>query len=173
MADIEVILVDKNDNQIGVEQKLKAHQNGGKLHRAISVFIFNKKGETMLQRRALTKYHAAGQWGNTACSHPMPGEKTMDAAHRRLGEEMGFDCDMKEAFQFRYKADVGKGLTEHEYDHVIFGLYDGEPTCNSEEVAEWRWMALESLKADIEKNPDNYVPWLRLMIDKVIDARKA
>ncbi len=173
MANIEVILVDKDDNQIGVEEKQRAHLNGGKLHRAISIFVFNKKGETMLQRRALTKYHAAGQWGNTACSHPAPGEATMAAAHRRLREEMGFDCEMKEAFPFIYKADVGKGLTEQEYDHIIFGSYEGEPVCNKEEVAEWKWMRLESLKADIQKNPENYVPWLRLMLDRVIKARKS
>ncbi len=169
----EVILVDENDNQIGTAEKLAAHQNGGRLHRAISVFVFNKKGETMLQKRAMVKYHSVGQWGNTVCSHPRPGEKVMDAAHRRLKEEMGFDCELKEAFNFPYKAaDIGNGLTEQEYDHIIFGFYDGEPVCNKDEVMDWRWVGLDTLKADIGKSPNDYVAWLRLMIDRVIEARK-
>ena len=168
---IQVVLVDANDKEVGVEEKMKAHQNGGKLHRAISVFVFNAKGETMIQRRALTKYHAAGQWANTACSHPYPGESTEAAAHRRLKEEMGFDCEIREEFPFVYNADVGKGLTEREYDHIFFGRYDGSPIPNSDEVGDWKWIGLDDLQRDIADNPESYAPWLRLMIGKVADAR--
>src|SRR5271155_1530492 len=127
------ILVDHEDNEIGLEEKMKAHQNGGTLHRAFSIFIFNKKGQTMLQQRAGTKYHGGGLWSNTVCSHPRKGESAVDAAHRRLREEMGFDCDMHEVFAFEYEAKMDKGLTEHEYDHVVFGRYEREPDPNPEE----------------------------------------
>ena len=171
MADVNVVLVDKDDNEIGVEEKLRAHQNGGKLHRAISIFVFNSKGETMVQRRALSKYHSQGRWANTACSHPYPNESVLDAAHRRLKEEMGFDCEMREAFTFPYKAEVGNGLTEQEFDHVLFGSYEGEPKPDSNEVMDWKWISLDELMADIRASPDNYAEWLKLMISKVIEER--
>ena len=162
-----VVLVDKNDNEIGTEEKMKAHMNGGRLHRALSVFVFNSRGETMLQRRALSKYHTQGKWSNTCCSHQMPGESTIDAAHRRLKEEMGFDCEMREVFNFPYKAGVGNGLTEQEYDHIVFGSYDGGPSPNPKEVKEWKWISIAGLKKDITASPDSFTPWLRLMINDV------
>ena len=168
----EVILVDHDDKQIGLEEKLKAHQNGGKLHRAISIFIFNKKGETMLQQRAATKYHGGGLWSNTVCSHPRIGETPVQAAHRRLMEEMGFDCQMKEVFAFEYEAKMDKGLTEHEYDHVIFGTYDSDPKPNPEEVQDWRWIRLDALKIELKKNPNSYSPWVRTAINDVIKHSK-
>jgi len=164
----EVMLVDENDNQIGTEDKLRAHQNGAKLHRAISLFVFNKKGETMLQQRAMTKYHTPGKWSNTCCSHPMPGESVADAAHRRVKEEMGFDCEMHEAFSFIYKAEVGNGLTENEYDHVFFGDYEGKPKINKDEAMSYRWILLGKLKEESQRNPDNFTPWLRIILDRVI-----
>lgn len=164
-----VILVDGNDNQIGIEEKIKAHSNGARLHRALSIFVFNKKGETMLQRREAHKYHSQRKWSNTCCSHQMPGEDSISAAHRRLKEEMGFDCEMREVFTFKYHADVGNGLTEREYDHIIFGFYNEEPRPNKNEVEGWRWVSLERLKEEIKKNPEAFTPWLRLMVDKVID----
>ncbi len=166
-----VVLVDKNDNEIGTEEKLKAHQNGGKLHRAISVFVFNGKGKLMLQKRAMKKYHAKGLWANTCCSHPMHGENPLDAAHRRLKEEMGFDCEMREVFNFTYRADVGSGLTENEFDHIIFGVYEGEPRINGDEVVDWKWMTLDQLKIQIKKNPEEFAPWLVLMIDEILKHR--
>ena len=164
----QVILVDHEDRQIGLEEKLKAHQNGGKLHRAFSIFVFNSKGETMLQQRAQSKYHGGGLWSNTVCSHPRLGETPLDAAHRRLQEGMGFDCDMREVFAFEYEAKMDKGLTEHEYDHVIFGNYDHAPKPNPEEVQAWKWIGLDELKGDIAKNPDSYTPWLRIVMDDII-----
>ena len=168
----QVILVDHNDNPIGLEEKLKAHQNGGKLHRAFSIFIFNSKGETMLQQRALSKYHGGGLWTNTVCSHPRVQESILQAAHRRLKEEMGFDCEMNEVFAFEYEAEMDKELTEHEYDHVLFGNYDGEPNPNKDEANAWKWMSIESLNGDIKKNPDLYTPWLKIAINDVMTRRK-
>jgi isopentenyl-diphosphate delta-isomerase len=159
----QVVLVDEHDREIGLEEKLSAHRQGA-LHRAISVFVFNSRGETMLQQRADVKYHCAGLWSNTCCSHPFKGESVIESAHRRLKEEMGFDCDMEEAFSFIYKADVGNGLMEHEFDHVIFGVYDGVPTMNRNEAKDWRWSRLGALKEDAKKNPGTYTPWLKILL---------
>ncbi len=164
-----VVLVDENDREIGIEEKIKAHENGGKLHRAFSIFIFNKNGKMLLQRRALTKYHAPGLWSNTCCSHPRPGEEVEKAAHRRLREEMGFDCELKWLFATIYKADVGNGLTEWEYDHVFIGTFDGEPEPNPEEVCEWKWISIEELVEDVKKKPEKYTPWFRILLPKVLD----
>ncbi len=169
--DSDVILVDDSDREIGTAEKMSAHQHGGKLHRAFSIFVFNSKGETMLQRRAETKYHGAGLWTNTTCSHPMPGEDVMHAAHRRLKEEMGFDCSMKEVFSFTYEADMGNGLTEHEFDHVIFGDHNAAPRPNGEEVSNWKWITLAGLDEDIRKNPKVYSPWLRIVLGRVMKER--
>ena len=168
----QVILVDHNDKAIGYEEKLKAHQNGGKLHRAISIFIFNKKGETMLQQRAETKYHGGGLWSNTVCSHPRKGETPVQAAHRRLKEEMGFDCEMHEVFGFEYEAKMDKELTEHEYDHVIFGWYDKNPKPNPEEVQDWKWVKLDELKKGLQKTPKNFTPWVKISIQDIIKHYK-
>ncbi len=154
-----VILVDENDAPVGTEEKLKAHQNGGQFHRALSVFVFNDKGETMLQKRAAIKYHTAGKWSNTCCSHQKPpDEPTLEAAHRRLREEMGFDCPMKEAFNFSYHADVGSGLTENEYDHIVFGFYNSAPKPDPKEVADWKWVSLDVLKSETRRHPEEYTP---------------
>ncbi|MGC8662342.1 MAG: isopentenyl-diphosphate Delta-isomerase [Candidatus Micrarchaeia archaeon] len=163
-----VILVDEQDKEIGIEEKMKAHMNGGKLHRAVSIFIFNEKGMLMLQQRAFTKYHSKGKWSNTVCTHPRPGESIEDAAHRRLKEEMGFDCNLYEAFSFIYKADVGEGLTEHEFDHVFYGKFDNKPILNPEEAANYKWAKLEDIAKDIKVNPDLYTPWFRIIFDRVM-----
>ena len=112
----EVILVNEKNRIIGTEEKLKAHQNGGKLHRAFSVFIFNSKGELLIQKRSRKKYHSPGLWTNTCCSHPRPKERTGQAAKRRLEEEMGFVCNFKKAFSFIYKIDFSNGLSENEFE---------------------------------------------------------
>jgi isopentenyl-diphosphate delta-isomerase len=164
---VEVILVDEKDNPIGTKEKLEAHKNGGTLHRALSIFIFNDKNELYIQRRALTKYHSAGKWANTCCSHPLPNEDILTAAHRRLKEEMGFDCDMEEVFNFPYKADVGSGLTEYEFDHIVFGRFNGIPKPTPEEVMDWRLVSLENLKKEISKNKNNFTAWFILMINDV------
>ncbi len=173
-SDIQkVVLVDENDREIGIDDKLRAHQAGAKLHRAISVFVFNGKGDTLLQRRSLEKYHSKGRWANACCSHPMPGESVSQAAHRRLMQEMGFDCEMKEAFSFVYKADVGSGLTEHEFDHVFFGRYDGGVEFNEDEVMDYKWVSMAELKKEIENNPENFAPWLRICFERVATLSKS
>jgi isopentenyl-diphosphate delta-isomerase len=166
-----VILVDKNDKQIGIEEKLKAHQ-GGKLHRAFSVFVFNNKGELLLQKRALSKYHSPGLWTNTCCSHPRPDEETLSAAHRRLREEMGFDCDLSEIFSFKYKTVFDNGLIENEYDHVIVGKYDYEPVINKEEVDTYKWIDVAWLKKDIKNNPSLYTSWLKICFEELLIQQK-
>ena len=162
-----VVLVDENDNKVGLEEKLKAHQNGGKLHRAFSIFVFNSKGQLMLQQRAITKYHAAGLWANTCCSHPFDGEPIVGAGHRRLREELGFDCELKEAFSFIYHADVGNGLRENEFDHVLIGRYDLPPKPDPTEVSTWKFIGMEELASEIKTHPEEYVPWLRIVFPKV------
>jgi len=162
MAD-DIILVDESDNQIGTGEKMEVHRQG-LLHRAFSILIYNQKGETLLQRRAASKYHCPGLWTNTCCSHPRPGEGLIAAAERRLEEEMGFTVTIKETgLEFIYKIKVGE-LTEHEYDHVLEGRFDGEPTLNPEEADAWKWTSLENLREDVKNNPQNYTPWFQLII---------
>lgn len=166
MAEEHVVLVDKNDHVLGTMEKMEAHEKG-KLHRAFSVFIFNSKGEMMLQQRALSKYHSPGLWTNACCSHPRKDETYLDAAHRRLVEEMGFDTNLKEIFDFIYHADVGQGLTEHELDHVFTGAFNEEPNINIKEVASWKFMDLDELKDDISNKPDIYTVWFKIAFDRV------
>lgn len=161
-----VILVDQNDNEIGVAPKLQAHIDGV-LHRAFSVFIFNSKNELLLQQRAIEKYHSGGLWTNSCCSHPMPGETTEAAAHRRLVEEMGFDCALDHAFGFVYRTDFENGLTEHEYDHVFFGHYEGDFQVNYEEVASTRWITLDDLDAWMATKPEDFTFWFKHIYDQV------
>ena len=168
-----IILVDEQDNQIGVSEKLAAHQNGAKLHRAFSIFIFNDKNEMMLQQRAKTKYHFGGLWTNTCCSHPNVGETTMAAAHRRLVEEMGFDTDLEEICSFIYRApDPKSGLTEHEFDHVFIGKHNQAPKLNPEEADAYKWITLEDLEQDVRKHPENYTPWFKIVLDQVIKTMR-
>lgn len=171
----EVILVDEQDRQLGLMEKMKAHEEAV-LHRAFSVFIFNDKGETMLQQRALSKYHSPGLWTNTCCSHPRDGEGTEEAALRRMQEEMGFVAPVNEVFSFIYKADVGQGLTEHELDHVFIGYYQGEPELNPEEAANWKWESLGAIAEDMDTHPERYTVWFRIAFPRVkefMDNNKA
>jgi isopentenyl-diphosphate delta-isomerase len=157
----QVILVDELDNAIGTMEKMEAHEKG-LLHRAFSVFIFNGKGELLLQQRALTKYHSAGLWTNTCCSHPRPNETVLNAAKRRLTEEMGLNCEVDHKTSFIYKTDFDNGLTEHEFDHVFFGHYDQDPIINPEEVENFVWMDVNKIMNDIEKNPKKYTSWFKI-----------
>ncbi|CAI8378607.1 MAG: Isopentenyl-diphosphate Delta-isomerase [Flavobacterium sp. SCGC AAA160-P02] len=157
-----VILVDKQDNQIGLMPKMEAHEKAV-LHRAFSIFIFNDKGELMLQQRAAHKYHSPLLWTNTCCSHQRDGESNIEAGMRRLYEEMGFSTRLKEVFSFIYKAAFDNGLTEHELDHVMLGNFDGEPTINLDEVASYKWMSLEAIQKDLESNPELYTAWFKII----------
>lgn len=162
----KVILVDQHDKAIGEMEKMEVHEKAV-LHRAFSVFVFNQNDELMLQQRALTKYHSPGLWTNTCCSHPRPNEELLDAGHRRLVEEMGFDCDLEKIFDFIYKAELDKGLTEHEFDHVLFGRYNQAPEINPEEVHAWKWMNMKAIETDMESHPENYTVWFRIAFDRV------
>lgn len=162
----QIILVDENDDEIGVEEKLVGHL-AGKLHRGFSIFVFNTKGELMLQKRAKSKYHSGGLWTNTCCGHPRPGENVIAAAHRRLQEEMGFDCDLHEATSFIYKVPLDKGITEHEFLHVFVGTYDGDPLINKEEADAWKWITVPKLRDDIEKSPEKYTYWFKVALKKI------
>jgi isopentenyl-diphosphate Delta-isomerase len=155
----EVILVDYSDRVVGSKEKLAAHYEGH-LHRAFSVFVFNSSCELLLQRRSSIKYHSAGLWSNTCCGHPRPGEDVDAAAHRRLVEEMGFDCKLKGGLSLTYDLAVGDQLYEHEYNHILIGSFDGEPRPRSEEVSDWNWVRLEDLANDLMKTPSIYTSWL-------------
>ncbi|NJB38085.1 isopentenyl-diphosphate Delta-isomerase [Croceivirga sp. JEA036] len=161
----KVILVDSNDQQIGLMPKMEAHEKA-LLHRAFSVFVLNKKGEIMLQQRAAHKYHTPNLWTNTCCSHQRDGESNLEAGKRRLMEEMGFVVDLKEIFSFIYKAPFDNGLTEHEFDHVMVGYFEGEPKINPEEVQAWKWMTPKAVKEDIATHPENYTAWFKIIFDK-------
>lgn len=161
-----IVLVDENDRQIGIEDKLQAHKDG-KLHRAFSIFIFNSNGDLMLQKRDKNKYHSGGLWTNTCCSHPRVGESLDQAANRRLFEEMGFVCEIEEKFAFTYQVDFENGLHEHEYDHVFIGKYDGEPTLNPEEAEDWRWISLQDLEREVLQFPELYSHWIKVALPKL------
>ena len=165
MAEEKVILVNEKDEQIGLMEKIEAHEKA-LLHRAFSVFVFNEKNELMIQQRALSKYHSPGLWTNTCCSHQREGETNIDAGKRRLQEEMGFSTDLKDTISFIYKAPFDNGLTEHEFDHILVGNFEGEPNLNPDEVAAWKWVSLEDLKEDMKKNPDIYTEWFKIIFDK-------
>ena len=165
----KVILVSETDGQLGLMGKMEAHKKGI-LHRAFSVFVFNKKGELLLQQRALDKYHSPGLWTNTCCSHQRDGESSLGAGKRRLKEEMGFQCDLEEVFWFIYSAAFDNGLTEHELDHVMVGYYDNDPVINLQEVASFKWMPLDKVKQDIADHPENYTEWFKIIF-KEYDER--
>lgn len=158
-----VVLVDEQDVELGSEEKLAAHRRG-LLHRALSVFVFDVAGRLLLQQRAVAKYHSGGLWTNTCCSHPRPGESVTDAAHRRLREEMGFDCELQPAFTFLYRAPFADGLAEHELDHVLLGRFDGEPAANPDEVADWAWVEPRRLEQALAQDPARYTVWLPLAL---------
>lgn len=157
----EVILVNELDEPVGTMEKMEAHEKAV-LHRAFSVFIFNSKGEMLLQQRALKKYHSGGLWTNACCSHPFPGEETIAAAKRRLNEELGFTTDLKKAFHFTYKAPFDNGLTEYEYDHVFTGKYEGAINPDKEEVSDYCYMTLDAIEQSLQSHPQKYTAWFHI-----------
>lgn len=164
----EVILVTENDEPIGAMEKMAAHEKGV-LHRAFSVFIFNQKNEMLLQQRAAEKYHSAGLWTNTCCSHPRPGETLENAAQRRLQEEMGFSTTIAKIFDFHYHASFANGLTEHEFDHVFVGVFTGKVAPNTAEVQAYCYMNMNDIANDLHNNPSKYTAWFSIAFPKVYD----
>ena len=159
----QVVVVSENDEILGLMEKMNAHENGI-LHRAFSVFLFNDKGEMLLQKRASGKYHSPNQWTNAVCSHPKIDETYLEGAQRRLNEELGITADLTEKFSFIYKADVGQNLWEHELDHVFVGNYDSEFQLNTEEVAEVRYISMEDLDQEMKQNPELFTEWFKIIL---------
>lgn len=164
-----VVLVDSEDNPIGMEEKQRAHVEG-KLHRAFSVFVFNSDNQILLQKRALDKYHCGGMWTNACCSHPAPNEIIKDAAQRTLIEEMGIICDLQKSFDFIYKAQLANGLTEYEFDHVFIGRFDGFAKPNPKEVMAYKWISISRLQKELEDNPERFTPWFIIAIPRILDT---
>lgn len=164
----KIILVDRDDLEVGSIEKMEAHVKGV-LHRAFSIFIFNEKGEMMLQKRASHKYHSGGLWTNTCCSHPNWGETLEDAVNRRLQEEMGFGCELKEVKSFLYYAELDNNLIEHELDHIFIGHYEGEPLINKSEVEDWKWTNIKDLKKEILEEPEKFTYWFKFAMEEVLD----
>ncbi|MFA0960438.1 isopentenyl-diphosphate Delta-isomerase [Roseivirga sp. BDSF3-8] len=161
-----VILVDEQDRPVGTEEKMEAHRRGF-LHRAFSVIIYNDAGDMLLHKRALTKYHSPGLWTNACCSHPRPEETVIEAATRRLQEEMGFATSLQETSTFIYRADVGGGLIEHEYDHLLTGIYNAPPAPNPGEVAEWAYVPMEEVIRNVKNHPERYTEWFKIILEKI------
>ncbi len=167
MAENHIILVDENDRETGVMEKMEAHRKGI-LHRAFSVFIFNPAGEILLQQRAEHKYHSGGLWANACCSHPRPGEDTETAAHRRLLEEMGFDTKLEKIFEFTYKASFSNGLTEHEYDHVFAGEYNGPVLFDTTEVQAAEFVPVEMVRKNLKEQENKFSAWFYIAFSRVL-----
>ena len=167
---MDVILVDDRDRELGAAEKMQAHREG-LLHRAFSAFIFNSRGELLLQRRARAKYHSGGLWSNACCGHPLPGEATTPAAERRLREELGFEGRLKKAFSFIYRASLDQGVIEYEYDHAYVGVFDGLPRPDPSEVMEWCWIAPAELLREMAANQERYTYWFRLSLPRVLAGR--
>ncbi len=163
-----VILVNEQDLPIGEMDKLEAHQKNC-LHRAFSILLWNSKGEMLIHQRADGKYHSAGLWTNACCSHPRIKEATLDAAYRRLQEEMGITAVLKHSFYFIYQVELENNLSEHELDHVFLGKFEGNPILNSEEAQDFKWLDLVSLKNEIEKYPNDYTYWFKYIIQNFED----
>ena len=162
MADY-VILVDENDNDIGVEEKIVAHQKK-MLHRAFSIFLFNDNREILLQKRAPNKYHSGNLWTNTCCSHPQRKISLIESAQIRLAEEMGIKANLKKIFSFIYETEFENGLHEHEFDHVLFGKFNGKPILNPNEAVDYKWISISELQNEVEINPDKFTVWLKIMV---------
>jgi len=165
----QVVLVDEADAPVGAEEKAAAHA-AGLLHRAFSIFVFDALGRLLLQRRAPGKYHSAGQWSNTCCGHPRPGEPLLAAARRRLREEMGIDCVLRSFGAYRYRAELDNGFTENELDHLLLGDFEGPPSPDPAEASEWRWVEPEALRREIAESPLRFTVWLRGCLAQVLEA---
>lgn len=163
---MNITLVNEDDEVVGFEEKLKVHQRG-LLHRAFSILVFNSDGKMLIHQRAFGKYHSPGLWTNACCGHPNEGENILNAANRRLEEEMGFECPLLFQFKFHYKTSFSNGLTENEIDHVFFGEMNGPFEVNTEEVADYQWVQIPTLKTDIMSNPSKYTVWFKEIMTRI------
>jgi isopentenyl-diphosphate Delta-isomerase len=157
----DIILVNEQDEQVGTMEKMEVHRKA-LLHRAFSVFIFNSRGEMLLQQRATRKYHSAGLWTNACCSHPKPGEDTLAAAKKRLQEEMGFSAELSKIFEFTYRTDFDNGLTEYEFDHVFAGVYEGPIKPDPDEAADFCYKSMEAIRESLQMHSNKYTTWFAI-----------
>jgi isopentenyl-diphosphate delta-isomerase len=164
----KVVLVDENDKEIGIANKSEAHQKG-LLHRAFSIFVFNRKGEMLLQQRALHKYHSGGLWSNACCSHPQPQEETLVAANRRLKEELGIEANLERLFHFIYQTEFTNGLMEYEYDHVFVGEFEGPISIDKAEINDFCFQGMPGLQLLVKEHPEKFTTWFRLAFPKVFE----
>ena len=171
MQEEKVVLVDEDDNQIGLMPKMEAHLKG-KLHRAFSIIIFNSDRKILLQKRASTKYHTPNLWSNTCCSHQREGEDNINAGKRRLNEEMGFVANLYNFSSFIYRVEFSNGLIEHENDHIMLGVFDGAPKPNQNKVDEWKWIDIDILVEDMHINPDQYTAWFMIIMNNYNESLK-
>ena len=171
MLEEKVVLVDEEDNQIGLMPKMEAHLKG-KLHRAFSIIIFNSERKILIQKRASTKYHTPNLWSNTCCSHQREGEDNIYAGKRRLNEEMGFVTNLYNFSSFIYRVEFSNGLIEHENDHIMLGVFDGDPNPNPNEVDEWKWIDIDVLVEDMKINPDQYTAWFKIIMNNYHESLK-
>jgi isopentenyl-diphosphate delta-isomerase len=162
----EVVLVNEQDESLGTMEKMEAHRKG-LLHRAFSVFIFNSKGEMLLQQRAQNKYHSGGLWTNACCSHPAPGEPVAEAAVRRLQEEMGFSVPLEKIFAFTYRSEMENGLTEHEFDHVFTGIYEGAVHPDKDEVKDYCYKSMDAIREGLQTHPHHFTAWFRIAFPQI------
>lgn len=162
-----LVAVDAHDRETGFVDKMTAHREGI-LHRAFSIFVFDEGGRLLLQRRATGKYHSGGLWSNTCCSHPRAGEGLLDAAHRRLREEMGFDCPLEAGFGFVYRAALDGGLVEHEFDHVVVGRFQGTPVPDVREADEWKWERVSAIRSQLAENPGAFTAWFKPALEGLL-----
>lgn len=161
-----VVIVDENDCALGQMEKMEAHEKAV-LHRAFSIFLFDESGRMLIQQRAWDKYHSAGLWTNACCSHPRPGEATLQAAERRLREELGIQTELEAVFTYLYKASMENGLTEHEYDHIFVGQYAGDFALNAEEVAQVTYVDMNTLAQEIASKPDTFTVWFKALFPQI------
>ncbi|MEY4570883.1 MAG: hypothetical protein RLZ10_76 [Bacteroidota bacterium] len=166
-----VVLVDSHDHEIGTMEKMEAHEKG-LLHRAFSVFLFNSKGEMLIHQRALSKYHSPGLWTNACCSHPAPNESILDAAKRRMIEEIGIQTELSQAFSFEYREQFDNSLIEHELDHVLVGYTDEFPVINPNEVESFRWISIDSLMQEIKVSSEQFTVWFKIILNQHFDKLK-
>ncbi len=166
-----VVLVNEDGNSIGYKEKLKAHQDGD-FHLAFSVFVFDRDNRLLLQRRQSNKYHSGGLWSNTCCSHPFALEGILSAGERRLQEEMGFSCELYNAFVKKYNVRCDNDLYENEYNYVLLGQFDGVPEINLDEVEDWKWISINDLFSDLKKNSNAYTPWFSILLLDAIASYK-
>ena len=166
-SDTRLVAVDAHDRETGFVDKMTAHREGI-LHRAFSIFVFDDAGRLLLQRRATGKYHSGGLWSNTCCSHPRPGASLLESAHRRLREEMGFDCPLEAIFGFVYRAQLDGGLVEHEFDHVIVGRFHGTPVPDDREVEDWKWESVPAIRTELAHDPTRFTVWFKVALDGLL-----